>query len=493
MTFTHKLFINGEWVAPVKGGSFDTIDPASEIAIAQIAAATKEDVDLAVQAARNAFDIGGWPELSGAERAVYLRRIANLIRDKQQTLAELEVRDNGKPLPEALWDIGDTAYCFDFYAGLAEKLDHQQEKNVTLSDDRFSSVARQEPVGVCGAIIPWNFPMLMAAWKVAPALAAGCTVVLKPSEVTSLTALQLAEIAREAKLPSGVLNVITGFGADAGSPLTEHPDVDKLAFTGSVPTGRKIMQVAAAEIKNVSLELGGKSAFIVFDDSDIEQAVEWILFGIFWNKGEVCSATSRVLVQKGIYEALLARLVAEAEKIRIGNGLEDGVLLGPLVNAAQYEKVQRAIALGIEQGATLLSGGQRPVGAEKGFFLQPTIFTNMSEESDIWCEEIFGPVVCIRPFDDEAEALASANRSRFGLAAAVMSADLPRAERVARKLRAGIVWINCSQPTFTEAPWGGYKQSGIGRELGEWGLNNYLETKQITRYDSDEPWGWYLK
>lgn len=493
MTLTHKLFINGEWVAPVKGGSFDTIDPANEVVIAQIAAATKEDVDLAVQAARNAFDTGGWPEMSGVERAGYLRRMADLIRDKQQTLAELEVRDNGKPLPEALWDIGDTAYCFDFYAGLAERLDDQQEKNVTLPDDRFSSVARQEPVGVCGAIIPWNFPMLMAAWKVAPALAAGCTVVLKPSEVTSLTALQLAEIAREVELPSGVLNVITGFGTEAGSPLTEHPDVDKLAFTGSVPTGRKIMQVAAAEIKNVSLELGGKSAFIVFDDSDIEQAVEWILFGIFWNKGEVCSATSRVLVQKGIYEALLARLVAEAEKIRIGNGFEDGVLLGPLVNAAQYEKVQRAITQGIAQGATLISGGQRPAGVDKGFFLQPTIFTDMSEESDIWCEEIFGPVVCIRPFSDEAEALASANRSRFGLAAAVMSADVQRAERVARKLRAGIVWINCSQPTFIEAPWGGYKQSGIGRELGDWGLNNYLETKQITRYDSDEPWGWYLK
>ncbi|ENZ7197742.1 aldehyde dehydrogenase family protein [Klebsiella variicola] len=493
MSLTNKLFINGKWVLPVKGGTFDTIDPANEVAIAQVAAATKEDVDLAVQAAREAFDKGGWPELSGKQRAHYLRRIASLIRDKQQMLAELEVRDNGKPLPEALWDIGDTAYCFDFYANLAEELDDQREKEVPLPDDRFSSVARQEPVGVCGAIIPWNFPMLMAAWKVAPALAAGCTVVLKPSEVTPLTALQLAEIARETELPPGVLNVITGFGADAGSPLTEHPDVDKIAFTGSVPTGRKIMQTAAADIKNVSLELGGKSAFIVFDDSDIDKAVEWILFGIFWNKGEVCSATSRVLVQRGIYDALLSRLVQEAEKIHIGNGMQADVLLGPLVNVAQYEKVTRAITQGIKQGATLLSGGQRPADKEKGFFLQPTIFTDMSEESDIWCEEVFGPVVCVRAFDDEAQAVASANRSRFGLAAAVMSTDTERAERVARKLRAGIVWVNCSQPTFIEAPWGGYKQSGIGRELGEWGLNNYLETKQITRYDSEEPWGWYLK
>jgi len=493
MSVTTELFINGKWVNPLKGGSFASIDPGSEKEIASIAAATREDVDLAVKAAREAFETGGWPELSGKARAGYLRRIATLIREKQQSLAELEVRDNGKPLPEALWDIGDTAYCFDFYADLAEKLDEQQEQAVALSDDRFSSVARKEPVGVCGAIIPWNFPMLMAAWKVAPALAAGCTVVLKPSEVTPLTALQLADIAHQAELPAGVLNVITGLGAEAGAALTEHPDVDKLAFTGSVATGRKIMQVAAAEIKNVSLELGGKSAFILFDDSDIEKAVEWILFGIFWNKGEVCSATSRVLVQRNLYQPLLARLVEEAEKIKIGNGMDDGVLLGPLVNAAQYEKVRRAIAQGVEEGARLLSGGKRPQQHEKGYFLQPTIFTEMTEESELWREEIFGPVVCVRAFDDEAEAIASANRSRFGLAAAVMSEDLERAERVARKLRAGVVWINCSQPTFTEAPWGGYKQSGIGRELGEWGLNNYLETKQITRYDSSQPWGWYLK
>ncbi|NIF21613.1 aldehyde dehydrogenase family protein [Candidatus Pantoea multigeneris] len=493
MSATTQLFINGQWVNPRKGENFATIDPDSEKEIARIAAATREDVDLAVQAARNAFDNGGWPELSGKARAGYLRRIASLIREKQQMLAELEVRDNGKPLPEALWDIGDTAYCFDFYADLAEKLDNQREQAVALTDDRFSSLARKEPIGVCGAIIPWNFPMLMAAWKVAPALAAGCTVVLKPSEVTPLTALQLADIAHQAELPAGVLNVITGLGHEAGSALTEHPDVDKLAFTGSVPTGRKIMQVAATEIKNVSLELGGKSAFILFDDSDIEKAVEWILFGIFWNKGEVCSATSRVLVQRNLYQPLMKRLVEEAEKIKIGNGMDEGVLLGPLVNEAQYKKVQSAIAQGIEQGATLLSGGKRPQGHDKGYYLQPTIFTEMTEESELWREEIFGPVVCVRAFDEEAEAIASANRSRFGLAAAVMSEDLERAERVARKLRAGIVWINCSQPTFTEAPWGGYKQSGIGRELGEWGLNNYLETKQITRYDSDEPWGWYLK
>ncbi|RKS16917.1 betaine-aldehyde dehydrogenase [Pseudomonas sp. WPR_5_2] len=488
-----QLYIDGQWVRPKLGGTFDTLDPSDESVIAQVAAATSEDIDLAVNAARRAFDEGTWPQMTGAERATILRAIANGIRERQQELAELEVRDNGKPLPEALWDIGDTAGCFDFYAGLAEDLDGRREQNISLADERFSSIARKEPVGVAGAIIPWNFPMLMAAWKVAPALAAGCCMVLKPSELTPLTALELADIAHQAGLPAGVLNVVTGLGPDAGAPLSEHPGIDKLAFTGSVPTGTRIMQAAARDIKNISLELGGKSPFIIFDDSDIEAAVEWIMFGIFWNQGEVCSATSRVLVQRDLYEPLLKRLVEQTQRLSIGNGMHDGVLLGPLVNRGQYDKVLAAIARGKEEGATLLTGGTRPAHCEKGYFLTPAIFADVPEDSWIWNEEIFGPVVCVRPFDDEAQALRSANDSRFGLAAAVMSRDLVRAERVARRLRAGIVWINCSQPTFTEAPWGGYKQSGIGRELGEWGLNNYLETKQITRYDSEQPWGWYIK
>ncbi|GAB7530388.1 aldehyde dehydrogenase family protein [Pseudomonas sp. 3A(2025)] len=488
-----QLYIDGQWVRAQRGGLFDTVDPSNEATITQVAAATAEDVDLAVKAARRAFDEGPWPGLPGSERAKVLRAIANGIRERQDHLAELEVRDNGKPLPEAQWDIADTAGCFDYYATLAEGLDALREQPVALSDERFSSLARKEPIGVAGAIIPWNFPMLMAAWKVAPALAAGCTMVLKPSELTPLTALELADIADQAGLPAGVLNVVTGFGPDAGAPLSEHSGIDKLAFTGSVPTGSRIMQAAAKDIKNISLELGGKSPFIIFDDADIEAAVEWIMFGIFWNQGQVCSATSRILVQRDLYEPLLKRLVEQTQRLSIGNGLEDGVLLGPLVSRGQYDKVLEAIARGRAEGARLISGGTRPVHVDKGYFLTPAIFADVPQDSWIWNEEIFGPVVCIRPFDDEAEALRSANDSRFGLAAAVMSQDLPRAERVARKLRAGIVWINCSQPTFTEAPWGGYKQSGIGRELGEWGLNNYLETKQITRYDSQQPWGWYIK
>jgi len=488
-----KHFIGGEWVSAATAETIEVVNPANEEVIAHVSAANAVDVDKAVKAARKAFDEGPWSRTSGAERAAYLRKMAKIIKRRQAELAKLEVLDNGKPYPEAEWDIEDTAATFEFYAGLAEELDSTSEQEIELPEPRFSSKAVKEPLGVAGAIIPWNFPMLMAAWKVAPALAAGCTMVLKPSEVTPLTALALAEIAIEAELPAGVLNIVTGLGKDAGQALVEHSGVDKLAFTGSVPTGSKIMGVAAREIKNISLELGGKSPFIVFEDSDIEQAVEWVMFGIFWNQGQVCSGTSRVLVAESIYPALLERLAEEAQKITIGAGNQIGVLLGPLVNAEQYKKVMAAIEMGVKEGATIASGGRRPEGLDKGYYLQPTILTDMSEDSWVWNEEIFGPVVCVKPFSSETEAIRMANDSRFGLGAAVMSKDDERCERVARAFRAGIVWINCSQPTFCEAPWGGYKQSGIGRELGTWGLNNYLETKQITRFDSSKPWGWYLK
>lgn len=488
-----RLFIDGKWQAPAKGGTFPVIDPATEELVHRAPSGTKEDINAAVKAARLAFDQGPWPRLSGRERAKVLRRISDIILARKHDLARLEVIDNGKPLPEAIWDMEDTAGCFAFYAGLAEELDDNPEEAIALAEPRFSSKVVREPIGVAGAIIPWNYPLLMASWKVAPALAAGCTMVLKPSELTPLTALELGAIVEEAGLPAGVLNIVTGLGADAGQPLSEHPGVDKLAFTGSVPTGAKIMAAAARDIKNVSLELGGKSPFVVFADSDIEKAVEWIMFGIFWNQGQVCSATSRVLVEDSLYPALMERLVAESAKIRIGNGLEDGTLLGPLVSKGQYDKVLAAIERGKAEGAVVAGGGKRPAGLDKGYFLEPTILTDMAEDSFVWTEEIFGPVVCVRPFRDEADAIRMANDSRFGLAAAVMSKDKARCERVARAFRAGIVWINCSQPTFTEAPWGGYKQSGIGRELGRWGLSNYLETKQITSFNSEEPWGWYIK
>ncbi|MFT9256978.1 MAG: aldehyde dehydrogenase family protein [Acetobacter sp.] len=487
-----ELYINGQWVAPVLGGTLPVIDPATEQVFAQVAAGSAADIDRAVHAARAAFDHGPWPRMPGSERARYLRAFARAVRDRQDRLAALEVRDNGKPLPEADWDIADAAGCFDFYANLADELARTPQEPIELPDARFMSKAVREPLGVVGAIIPWNFPFLMAVWKVAPALAAGCTVVLKPSELTPLSALELGAIADEVGLPPGVLNIVNGTGPQTGQPLSEHAGVDKIAFTGSVPTGSRIMAACARDIKTVSLELGGKSPFVIFDDAPLEDAVEWILFGIFWNQGQVCSATSRVLVQQGIYERVLQRLCEESRKIRIGNGMDKGVLLGPIVSRAQYDRILHAIDRARDDGATVASGGRAAPGLDKGYFLEPTVLTDVPLDSAAWTEEIFGPVVCLRPFSDEDEAIRLANDSRFGLAAAVMSTDFERAERVAAAFRAGIVWINCSQPTFTEAPWGGYRQSGIGRELGRWGFDNYLETKQITRFVGQEPWGWYI-
>lgn len=487
-----QLYINGEWVSPDLGGYFEVLDPATEQVIQRVPAGTEEDIDHAVRAARRAFD-NGWSKTSGAERAGWLEALADELEGRQQALAVLEVRDNGKPLPEAQWDIGDAIGCFRYYAELARELDSRQDEPLALPDERFTCRIRREPVGVAGQIIPWNYPLLMAAWKVAPALAAGATVVLKPSELTPLTALELAAAADSIGLPAGVLNLVTGLGAEAGGPLSQHPGVDKLAFTGSVPTGAKIMSAAAADIKNISLELGGKSAFIVFDDADIEAAVEWILFGIFWNQGQVCSATSRLLVQEGIASRLLERLVEATRAIRIGQGMEPGVQLGPLVSRGQRDKVLDFVAQAKAGGARLLTGGKRPPQLDCGYFVEPTIFDEPAEDSVIWREEVFGPLLCVKRFKREEDAVRLANASRFGLAGAVMSTDLARGARVANALRAGIVWVNCSQPTFNQAPWGGMKQSGIGRELGRWGLENYLEVKQVTEYVSPEPWGWYLK
>ena len=486
-------YIDGQWQQAKSDTTFATINPATEQVITDIPAGNQQDIDLAVTAARQAFDHGPWPKMSGKERGSYLRKMADIITRRLDELSKLEVLDNGKPYPEAKWDIEDTAGTFEFYAKLAEEMDTEEDQIITLPEADFSSTASKEPIGVAGAIIPWNFPMLMAAWKVAPALAAGCTMVLKPSEITPITALALAEVADEAGLPKGVLNIVNGLGVDAGQALVEHPQIDKLAFTGSVPTGSKIMAMAAKDIKNISLELGGKSPFVIFADSDIDKAVEWIMFGIFWNQGQVCSATSRVLVEESLYPALLERLTIEAKKITIGEGNQAGTLLGPLVNKDQFQKVLAAIEKGVSEGAKIATGGAHPEGLTQGYYLEPTVLTDMAEDSWIWQEEIFGPVVCIKSFKTEQQAIAMANNSRFGLAAAVMSKDDARCERVAKAFRAGIVWVNCSQPTFVEAPWGGYKQSGIGRELGEWGLNNYLETKQITRFNSTEPWGWYIK
>ena len=486
-----KHFIGGQWVRGANPRLLDVINPATEEVFAHIAAGTADDVDAAVSAA-NAAVAGPWARTTGRERAQILREIGRRIEEEKQHLAEIEVRDNGKPLPEALWDIGDTAYCFNLYATYAEELDGRQGERIAVPDARFTTRVRYMPVGVAGLIVPWNYPMLMASWKVAPAIAAGATMVLKPSEFTSLTALELARIASEAGLPPGVLNVVTGLGREAGSALSAHRDVKKLAFTGSVPTGILVAAAGARDVKSVSLELGGKSPIVVFDDADLEQVVEWVMFGIFWNQGQVCSATSRLIVQSGIAARLVERLAQEAKRITIGAGMTEGVLLGPLVSKTQYDKVMGYLEVGRLE-ASLVTGGGRPKGFERGYFVEPTIFRGVPPEARIWREEIFGPVLSVAAFKTEAEAVALANASEFGLAAAVMTADLERAERVAAAFEAGVVWINCSQPNFLEPPWGGVKKSGIGRELGTWGLMNYLEPKQITSYDVKDPWGWYLK
>ena len=490
---TTKLYIDGAFAAPVAGGSFEAIDPATETAFAQIAAGTWEDVDLAVRAARRAFDHGPWPQMPASERAAALRRIAQSITDRLGEIAAVETRDNGKPLPESEWDVGDAAFVFSYYADLAESHEAEGAQSVDLGDEASSSTISTEPLGVVGAITPWNFPLLMAVWKEAPALAAGCTIVLKPSEFCSVSCVILAEIIDAAGLPDGVFNLITGTGTEAGAPLSDHPLIDKIAFTGSVPTGRKVMTAAAAGIRTVSLELGGKSPFIIFDDCDIEKAAEWILFGVFWNKGEVCSATSRVLVQRGIYQKLMKRLVEATEAISIGPGDAEGIKLGPLVSKQQYDKVLAAVEAGKATEAQLMTGGGRVPGFETGYYIAPTIFAEVPTDAAIWREEIFGPVVCVNPFDTEEEALSLANDSAYGLAGALMSDDLEHCERVTSKLRAGIIWINCSQPAFTQVPWGGNKSSGIGRELGSAGFMGFRETKQITRYDHTRSWGWYLQ
>lgn len=485
------LYIDGAFVDEAHGATFDVFDPATGKCFAQAAAGSEADVDAAVRAARRAFDHGPWSRMPAAQRAAVLRQVAQAIRADLEPLARLEVCDNGKPLKEARWDISDVAGCFDYYADMAEQVEAEGDALQDVGDARFHCRVRKEPLGVVGAITPWNFPLLMAAWKVAPALAAGCCVVLKPSELCPLTCVELARHLHEAGLPPGVFNLVTGLGPVAGAALSAHPGIDKLAFTGSQATGTLVMQAAARDIRNVSLELGGKSPFILFADCDLDKAVEWIQFGVFWNQGQICSATSRLLVERPIYDALLERLRAAAEQLVMGPGMRDDVQMGPLVSAAQQRRVLDGIARGVASGARLVTGGGCPPQQERGYFVQPTVFADVPQDSWIWREEVFGPVLSVRPFDTEAEAIAQANDSRYGLAGAVMSDDLERCERVAGALRAGVVWINCSQPTFTQLPWGGYKASGIGRELGRHGYEAYLEVKQITRFDAGCDWNWY--
>ncbi len=484
-----RMWIGGRWAAAQSGQTREVRDPGNGELLAKVAEGDGRDAAAAIQAARAAFDAGPWRKTAAQDRGKLLFRLADKIRGAAKMLAELEVRNCGKPLAEAESDVADAANCFEFYGGLASKI-HGHTMSVPANSVSF---VLREPIGVCGQIVPWNYPLLMAAWKLAPALAAGNTCVLKPSELTPLTALELARLMAELDLPPGVVNVITGPGAGAGEELARSPLVDKVAFTGGTATGRKIISGAAGNIKKTTLELGGKNPNIVFADADFAAAVDGALFAAFANQGEVCSAGSRLLVEESIHKSLVEAMLAKIPNIKLGHGLKAGVKMGPLISAAHREKVESYIRLGQEEGARLVCGGKRPKGAEfdKGFFVEPTIFDGVKPSMRIAREEIFGPVLAVIPFKDEAEAIRLANDTEYGLAAAVWTKDITRGLRVIRELRAGITWINTYHPTYNEMPWGGYKQSGWGRELGLYGIEEYLETKQVNINLDETPIGWY--
>ena len=473
----NRLFINNEWVDAVAGGTFATFHPANGELIAEVAAADAADVDQAVRAARAAFKDPKWRRMDAADRGVVLWRIADLLEARQHELVRIEVVDNGKPLREAQIDLREAIDAFRYYAGWTTKL---QGDTIPVRGNVLNYTLR-EPVGVVGAIIPWNFPLLMAAWKVAPALACGNTVVLKPAEQTPLTALELAVIAAEAGLPHGVLNVVTGLGESAGAALVRHPDVDKIAFTGSTQVGKTIMREAAESLKKVSLELGGKSPNIVFDDADVDAAVRGSFAAIYYNNGQCCTAGSRLLVHEAVADQLVEKIAQRARKMTPGDPLDPKTRMSPVISQEQLDRITGYIEAGTREGAQLVTGGKRALygGAQTGYWIEPTIFDRVQPDSTIAQEEIFGPVLATVRFQDEEEAIAIANRTIYGLAAGIWTRDLKRAHRVAQRLEAGTVWINTYHPLDAASPFGGYKQSGYGRELGAYALDLYTQIKSI--------------
>merc|ERR1711935_1050216 len=471
-----QIFINNEWVNSVSGKTFTTINPATGEEICKVQEGDKADIELAVTAARQSFELGStWRTMDASQRGNLLNKLADLIEEERNYLASLESLDNGKPFMDAYYaDLELTIKCYRYYAGWADK---NHGKTIPI-DGNFLCYTRHEPVGVCGQIIPWNFPLLMQAWKLGPALSMGNTVVMKPAEQTPLTCLYVADLVRRAGFPAGVVNVVPGFGPTAGAAISEHEDVDKVAFTGSTEVGHIIQQAAGRTyLKRVTLELGGKSPVIVFDDADLDDAVEKAHFALFFNQGQCCCAGSRLMVQEGIYDEFVKKATERANKRTVGEPFS-GAEQGPQVDEEQHTKILGYIASGVAQGATLNTGGAR--WGDKGYFIQPTVFSDVSDDMKICQEEIFGPVQVIQKFSTVDEAVERANKNCYGLAAAVFTKDVSRAVYVSNSLRAGTVWVNCYDILDAQAPFGGYKKSGIGRELGEYALESYTEVKTVT-------------
>jgi len=472
-----QIFINNEWRNSVSGKTFTTLDPCTEEVICQVQEGDKADVELAVKAAREAFKLDSpWRRMDATQRGRLLYKLADLMERDRTYLASLETLDNGKPYTDSYAaDLHLSIECYRYYAGWADKI---HGKVIPVTGDYFA-YTRHEPVGVCGQIIPWNFPLLMQAWKLGPALATGCTVVMKPAEQTPLTALYVGQLIKEAGFPAGVVNLVPGFGPTAGAAISEHLDVDKVAFTGSTEVGHIVMKAAASSnLKRVTLELGGKSPNIVFEDADLDVAVEKSHFGLFFNQGQCCCAGSRIFVQESIYDEFVKRSVERAQRRKVGSPWEMGVEQGPQVDKEQFDKICSLIDSGVSDGAKMMCGGRRH--GDQGYFIQPTVFADVEDHMRIAQEEIFGPVQQILKFKTVDEVVERANNSTYGLAASIFTTDLDKAHVVAQSLRAGTIWINDYDKFSAMTPFGGYKMSGQGRELGEYGLENYTEIKCVT-------------